>query len=82
MTGESRVRGRGLAVATAMIVGATTVLYVWLIVEQGDVEVGPFALVVSLFLAALIWLIAALRFHRSRATLSIWRYSPTHHRQG
>ena len=45
MTGESLVRGRGLAIAIAMIVGATTVLYVWIIVEQGEVEVGPLALV-------------------------------------
>lgn len=67
MTGESLVLGRGLAVATGMIVGATTVLYVWLIVEQGDVEVGPFALVLSLFLAALACVIGALRFHNADA---------------
>ena len=67
MTGEFLVRGRGLAIAIAMIVGATTALYVWIIVEQGDVEVGPFALVLSLFLAALACVTGALRFDNADA---------------
>ena len=67
MTEESLVRGRGLAIAIAMIVGATTVLYVWIIVEQGEVEVGPLALVLFLFLSALACVIGALKFNNADA---------------
>jgi hypothetical protein len=54
------VRGRGLVLATAVIVGATTVLYVALIVSQGEVEVGRVAFVVLLLLTALACVIATL----------------------
>jgi hypothetical protein len=67
MQDGSVIRGRGLAIAVAVIVGATTVLYVWLIVEQGDVEVGQFALVLLLFLAAFASVIGALKFDSADA---------------
>lgn len=62
MTDESVVRRRGLAIAVATIVGATTVLYAALVVGQGEREVGRVALVLLLFLAALASVVGAMRF--------------------
>ncbi len=60
MGNEAVVRGRGLAIAIAVVVAATTALYVTLIVRQGDVEVGRVAFVVLLLLAALACVVATL----------------------
>ena len=67
MITQAKVGGRGLALASATIVGITIVLYVLIIVEQGGHEVGRVAFVVLVFLAALALLIATMSFRDAPA---------------
>jgi hypothetical protein len=61
-TDRARVHGRGLACASAIVIGLTAVLYVGLIAEQGGGRVGRVSAVILLFVAALACVIGAVTF--------------------